>query len=154
MRFLTKIQEQIQLSASNNIVNSRLNINSAHKRDSATTSHQPPIHTGDSMEKSNCMKFSARDVDNDVSDRTHCATRFQSGWWHEACMAANPNGKYLVGHHNSYGDGVNWRHFRGYHYSLKMIEMKIRLISSGAPKREEPPDPVDPAKAVVPPAAP
>ena len=79
------------------------------------------------MEKSNGMKFSARDVDNDVSDRTHCATRFQSGWWHEACMAANPNSKYLVGAHDSYGDGVNWRHFRGYHYSLKKIEMKIRL---------------------------
>jgi len=60
--------------------------------------------------------------------RGSCAVSFKGGWWYTACHAANPNGLYLNGSHTSYADGVNWNPFRGLHYSLKRIEMKLRLI--------------------------
>jgi len=35
-------------------------------------------------------------------------------------------GTYLGGPHASFADGFNWYTFRGYHYSLKRSEMKIK----------------------------
>ena len=71
------------------------------------------------------MRFSAKDVDQDV-DRGFCAEQYKGGWWYAACHIANPNGLYLRGNHTSYADGVNWLAFRGFHYSLKTISLKIR----------------------------
>ena len=63
----------------------------------------------------------------------------QGAWWYSACHNSNLNGMYLEGPHDSFGTGVNWFHFRGYKYSLKFAEMKVRV------KEEEAPPPSPPA---------
>jgi ficolin len=70
-------------------------------------------------------KFSTIDRDNDAWTNS-CAVRFSGAWWYTACHNSNLNGLYLKGKHESFGDGVSWFHFRGYQYSLKDTELKIR----------------------------
>ncbi len=70
-------------------------------------------------------KFSTVDKDNDAWSKS-CAQRFSGAWWYSACHNSNLNGLYLKGEHESFGNGVNWYHFRGYHYSLKNTELKVR----------------------------
>ena len=72
-------------------------------------------------------RFSTKDKDQDTYGGS-CAAAHKGGWWYDACHRANPNGLYLNGSHTSYANGVNWKPFRGYHHSLKRIEMKLRLI--------------------------
>jgi len=83
---------------------------------------------GDSFGSSNGVKFSTRDFDQDTSDITNCAARFKGGWWYEDCFEACLTGQYLIEDHDSYADGIHWRAWRGYHYSLKKADMKIRLV--------------------------
>ena len=82
---------------------------------------------GDSMARQNGMNFTTYDEDNDLGQNEHCAVRYKGAWWYEHCHDSNLNGRYLSGHHTSYADGINWRFWRGYHYSLKTTEMKLRL---------------------------
>ena len=70
--------------------------------------------------------FTTRDRDNDHDTKRNCAIAFKGAWWYSACHASNLNGLYLRGNHSSYADGVNWKGWKGYHYSLKRTEMKIR----------------------------
>ena len=98
---------------------------------------------GESLPKKG-TKFSTVDRDNDAWSK-NCAQRFEGAWWYSACHNSNLNGLYLEGEHESFGNGVNWYHWKvrpnlanvesryfilifsqGYHYSLKMTEMKIR----------------------------
>ena len=71
------------------------------------------------------MGFSTNDQENDL-DSSHCSQHFKGAWWYESCHHSNLNGLYLNGSHVSYADGVNWYSFRGYYYSLKRTEMKVR----------------------------
>ena len=71
------------------------------------------------------MKFSTRDVDNDI-DNGKCAHQYKGAWWYKTCHSSNLNGQYLAGPHKSYADGVNWSAYKGQYYSLKTSEMKVR----------------------------
>ena len=72
------------------------------------------------------QQFSTRDRDNDVLPNEHCAQRYKGGWWYAACHSSNLNGLYHRGSNTSYAEGVNWHTWRGYYYSLKFTEMKLR----------------------------
>ena len=71
------------------------------------------------------MQFSTKDSDNDVFGSS-CARIYKGAWWYTACHQANLNGFYYGGPQESFADGVNWKAFRGYRYSLKRTEMKVR----------------------------
>jgi hypothetical protein len=72
------------------------------------------------------MAFTTRDVDNDMNNERNCAVKFKGAWWYRHCHASNLNGFYHLGPHTSDGDGVNWKDWKGNHYSLKKTEMKLR----------------------------
>ena len=75
------------------------------------------------------MQFSTRDSDNDKTTKPddNCAQKFKGAWWYSDCLHSNLNGLYLNGwHSSSFADGVNWFPFKGYQYSLKRTEMKIK----------------------------
>ncbi|KAF6018019.1 FIBCD1 [Bugula neritina] len=82
---------------------------------------------GNSLAYSNGYRFSTNDNDNDVK-KDHCAITFHGAWWYKACHESNLNGKYLNGTHSSFADGVNWKAWKGFYYSLKTTEMKFREI--------------------------
>ena len=75
------------------------------------------------------MQFSTRDSDNDINPDGSCAQQFKGAWWYSYCHHSNLNGLYLNGSHSSMADGVNWIPFKGYYYSLKRTEMKVKQIS-------------------------
>ncbi|XP_066023241.1 microfibril-associated glycoprotein 4-like [Pocillopora verrucosa] len=81
---------------------------------------------GDSMTAHSNMRFSTNDQDNDPDSSRHCSQHFKGAWWYRSCHHSNLNGLYLNGSQVSFADGVNWLSFRGYHYSLKRTEMKVR----------------------------
>ena len=72
------------------------------------------------------MRFSTNDQDNDPDSSCHCSQLYKGAWWYQNCHSSNLNGLYLNGSQVSFADGVNWLSFRGYHYSLKRTEMKVR----------------------------
>ena len=74
------------------------------------------------------MQFSTNDNDNDNWNGS-CAQTHKGAWWYNSCFGANLNGLYLNGTHSSYADGVNWNDFRGFYYSLKRTEMKVKTKS-------------------------
>ncbi|KAF6031752.1 hypothetical protein EB796_009959 [Bugula neritina] len=80
---------------------------------------------GDSFTIHNGYRFSTSDHDNDVYGDA-CAVKFLGAWWYAACHYSNLNGKYLNGAHASFANGVNWKTWKGYNYSLKTTEMKFR----------------------------
>ncbi|XP_060065732.1 fibrinogen C domain-containing protein 1-B-like [Ylistrum balloti] len=82
---------------------------------------------GDSMEVHNGMMFSTTDLDNDGAPG-NCAESFKGAFWYNNCHNANPNGVYLEGEHETLADGVNWHSWRGYKYSMKYFDMKIRPV--------------------------
>ena len=71
------------------------------------------------------MKFSTKDQNNDMWNRG-CATSFKGDWWYKACHDSNLNGMYLGGNHTTFADGIEWRAWTGYYYSLKSTKMMIR----------------------------
>ncbi|XP_035671209.1 microfibril-associated glycoprotein 4-like [Branchiostoma floridae] len=80
---------------------------------------------GDSLTVHDGKPFSTKDRDND-EDSISCAQTYKGAWWYESCHGSNLNGLYHLGTHESRADGVNWYNWKGYNYSLKRTEMKIR----------------------------
>ena len=80
---------------------------------------------GDSFGDHNGYQFSTRDRENDIWSG-NCAQSFKGGWWYNNCHFANLNGVYHGGSHSSYADGVQWYTWKGYYYSLKFADMKVR----------------------------
>ena len=72
------------------------------------------------------QQFSTRDQDNDNTNNRDCAQVFKGGWWYNDCHYSNLNGLYHGGYYSSDSDGVFWGTWRGYLYSLKFTEMKLR----------------------------
>ncbi|XP_045189255.2 ficolin-2-like [Mercenaria mercenaria] len=62
----------------------------------------------------------------DQGPSTGCSNSYKGGWWYGSCHNVNINGLYLRGQHESYANGINWNGWLGYHYSLKMTEMKFK----------------------------
>ena len=82
-------------------------------------------NAGNSLSWHHGIKFSTRDRDNDVWSG-NCAQSYKGAWWYRNCHQSNLNGQYLFGPQGSYAKGVNWYHWKGYNYSLKFTEMKLR----------------------------
>ena len=80
---------------------------------------------GDSFGDHNGYQFSTRDRENDIWSG-NCAQSFKGGWWYNNCHFANLNGLYHGGSHSSYADGVQWHTWKGYYYSLKFTDMKVK----------------------------
>lgn len=74
----------------------------------------------------NGMKFTTKDQDNDLNLNQNCAISEHSGWWFDACSWTNLNGRYYTTSDCPNGDGITWYDFRGWTYSLKVAQMKIR----------------------------
>ena len=86
-------------------------------------------NAGDSLSYHNGLRFSTYDNDNDNDAYSrNCALSFSGAWWYRGCHEVHLNGLYFHGEHSSYANGVNWYAFRGYHYSLKIAELKMRPI--------------------------
>ncbi|XP_013418440.1 microfibril-associated glycoprotein 4-like [Lingula anatina] len=81
-------------------------------------------NAGDSLHAHRGYTFATKDRDNNGN----CSQTFKGAWWYYSCHSSNLNGQYLLGHHETYADGVNWYGFRGTHHSLKTTEMKIRPV--------------------------
>ena len=82
---------------------------------------------GDSLSRHKGYSFTTKDQDND-SWSSNCAVKFKGAWWYKDCHNSNLNGLYHHGKHSSYADGVNWSSWKGYFYSAKRAEMKIRPV--------------------------
>ena len=87
------------------------------------------LSEGDSLASHRGQMYSTRDQDNDVWPRS-CSESFKGAWWYDRCHRSNLNGAYLRGNHTSYADGVGWRTWTGFRYSLRFTEMKIRPFNS------------------------
>ena len=76
--------------------------------------------------RSNGMKFSTKDNDND-NIIASCAYIWKGAWWFNGCMQSHLNAPY---HPNggpvSSSSGVLWFDWKGGTYSLKLTEMKVR----------------------------
>jgi len=88
------------------------------------------MYKGDSLVGHRGHPFSTWDQDNDSLTTGSCAREYKGAWWYAKCHASNLNGRYLRGPHDSFADGVAWKAWTGYHYSLKISEMKIRPIGA------------------------
>lgn len=78
----------------------------------------------------NKMLFSTIDRDNDEW-HSSCAKKDQSGWWFKACGYASLNGAYIENGTTQISPdgvikGILWSKWKGYGYSMKRTEIKIK----------------------------
>ena len=80
---------------------------------------------GDSFTYHNLTKFTTKDKNNNIDERTkikiNCGV---SGWWYNNCYNSNLNGRY--GNNNQ--TGIIWYPWKGRYYSLPFVEMKVRRV--------------------------
>ena len=76
--------------------------------------------------KGHLFRFTTKDKDYDTEPSKNCAQFYKGAWWYSNCHTSNLNGKYLKGPYKSIANGVCWSSFRGFYYSLKRTEIKIR----------------------------
>ncbi|XP_041090672.1 ficolin-1-B-like [Polyodon spathula] len=79
---------------------------------------------GDSLTYHNNMPFSTKDHDLTAH---RCPDNYKGAWWYDDCHKSNLNGPYKNGPHETHADGINWKSGKGYNYSYKYTDMKIRL---------------------------
>ncbi|KAM3609648.1 uncharacterized protein V6R79_018148 [Siganus canaliculatus] len=56
----------------------------------------------------NNRMFTTPDRDHDRYPSGNCGAYYSSGWWFDACMAANLNGRYYTGKYKGVRDGIFW----------------------------------------------
>eukprot|EP00066_Takifugu_rubripes_P016277 XP_011605543.1 PREDICTED: fibroleukin-like [Takifugu rubripes] len=83
----------------------------------------------------NHRAFTTLDRDHDRYPSGNCAAYYSSGWWFDACMAANLNGRYYTGRYKGVRDGIywgTWHNISSEYYptnnrqSFKSVRMMIR----------------------------
>ncbi|MGH0174282.1 UNVERIFIED_CONTAM: hypothetical protein FKN15_067680 [Acipenser sinensis] len=89
---------------------------------------QNMIVKGDSLSSHSGRKFSTFDRDQDGAG-FNCAMEFRGAFWYHDCHSANLNGVYYQGNSTLHGKGIHWVTWRGLDYSLKGVEMKIRVLT-------------------------
>ena len=80
--------------------------------------------SGDALFYHNNLQFTTKDRDNDERNG-NCAVVYHGAWWYRSCYNSNLNGKYLRGGRLNI-QGIVWFYWKGYYYSLKRVNMKIR----------------------------
>ena len=56
--------------------------------------------------------------------------RYKGAWWYEDCHDSNLMGLPHRGRHSSHGDGINWKTFKGWNYSLAKAIMMVKPAKS------------------------
>lgn len=79
---------------------------------------------GDALSSANGMAFTTEDSDNDRNDQGNCAIMSKAGWWFKNCHQGLLTGPYSNNPQD--GRGIIWSPWKGFQYSLKSSEMKIR----------------------------
>lgn len=83
----------------------------------------------------NNRAFTTSDRDNDRYPSGNCGVYYGSGWWFDACMAANLNGRYYVGRYKGVRNGIYWGTWHNisaeyyptnYRHTFKTVSMMIR----------------------------
>ncbi|XP_070693008.1 fibrinogen-like protein 1 [Pempheris klunzingeri] len=82
--------------------------------------------------------FSTTDRDHDRYAAGNCGQYYGAGWWFDACLAANLNGRYYRGRYSGVTNGIYWGTWyiltdgrTGERYSFKRVEMKTRPRNFG-----------------------
>uniref|UniRef100_UPI00398F2434 fibrinogen-like 2a n=1 Tax=Pristiophorus japonicus TaxID=55135 RepID=UPI00398F2434 len=78
--------------------------------------------------------FTTKDKDNDMYPSGNCGAYYSSGWWFDACMSANLNGKYYKKNYKGIRNGIFWgtwhsvqsETLNGYRHAFKSVRMLIR----------------------------
>ena len=97
----------------------------------SVSGYQSASTAGDSLTSHhNGQRFSTPDRDNDAwGYGGHCAVQFHGPWWHgNNCYYGLLTGKYFTSGGPRYSRplGIIWYHWKGWYYSLRVAEMKIR----------------------------
>lgn len=83
----------------------------------------------------NGRAFTTPDRDHDRYPSGNCGAYYSSGWWFDACLAANLNGRYYLGNYKGIRDGIfwgTWQNISKEYYptndrqSFKTVKMMIR----------------------------
>ncbi|XP_075064830.1 fibroleukin [Mixophyes fleayi] len=78
--------------------------------------------------------FTTPDKDNDRYPSGNCGAYYSSGWWFDACMSANLNGKYYEKDYKGVRNGIFWGTWKGvsegqfnsFRQTFKSVKMMIR----------------------------
>ncbi|XP_046879130.1 fibrinogen-like 2a [Hypomesus transpacificus] len=79
--------------------------------------------------------FTTPDRDNDMYPSGNCGAYYSSGWWFDACMSANLNGKYYHKRYKGVRNGIYWGTWHNmttefyptnYRQAFKTVKMMIR----------------------------
>lgn len=79
----------------------------------------------DDFSFNNGMPFATQDR----PDANYCALHQQAGWWFNYCTYTLPTGNYYFGGNyqpvGGYYNGIYWKDWYGYNYSLNFISMSV-----------------------------
>ncbi|XP_070803136.1 fibroleukin [Pituophis catenifer annectens] len=78
--------------------------------------------------------FTTPDRDNDQYATGNCGAYYSSGWWFDACLAANLNGKYYNKNYKGVRNGIFWatwpeasdQNMNGYRKAFRKVKMMMR----------------------------